>query len=432
MNPGPLAPEKAATHTSHTAIPKQYLAPFVLVTGLFFFWGIPNNLNDVLIRQFMKSFEITRLQAGLIQFAFYLGYFFLSMPAALLMRRFGYKAGLVTGMGLYSVGTFLFWPAALAQSYPFFLIALFVIASGLAFLETGASPFIAQLGDSDNSAWRLNFSQSFNTLGAITGAMVGTVFILSGVELSKSQVADKKAAGTYTAYLHYETLRVITPYLVLGCVVLLWGIIMLRTRFPQLSGEHGNTESAERGRISDLFQHSHFVQAVIAQFFYVGAQVGIWSFYIQYIKDYVSVSEKYAGYMLSGTLVAFALGRFSSTYLMRWVPAAKLMGIYTVVNIFLVTLSILFPGWIGVGAIFLTSFFMSLSFPTIFALGLVGLGANTKVGGSLIVMAIVGGALFPLLMGAVPTMANAMLIPLGCFVFIAYFSFWGSRVKQRA
>src|SRR5437660_8275947 len=184
---------------------REHLVPFVLVTALFFLWGIPNNLNDILIRQFMKSFAITRFQAGLVQFAFYLGYFTLSMPAALVMRSLGYKKGLITGLILYGAGTFLFYPAAQAQSYWFFLIALFVIASGLAFLETGASPFIAQVGDPASSERRLNFSQAFNPLGSIAGVLVGTTFIFSGVELSSAQVSAMKAAGQYNAYLQHET-----------------------------------------------------------------------------------------------------------------------------------------------------------------------------------------------------------------------------------
>ena len=177
------------------------MLPFFLVTALFLFWGIPSNMNDILIKQFMKSFEITRFKAGLIQSAFYMGYFLLAVPAALVMRRFGYKTGLVIGLFLYSAGTFLFWPAALVRQYGFFLFALFVIASGASFLETGANSFIALLGDPRTSERRLNFSQAFNPVGAVTGVLVGTIFIFSGVELNPQQVAALKTAGTYDAYL---------------------------------------------------------------------------------------------------------------------------------------------------------------------------------------------------------------------------------------
>ncbi len=419
----------------HKLVPRQHLIPFLLVTTLFFLWAIPHNLNDVLIRQFMKSFEITRLKAGLIQSAFYLGYFALSMPAALIMRRRGYKFGLVVGLFLYVSGTLLFWPAAIVGQYGFFLLALFVIAAGLGFLETGANPFIAQLGDPASSERRLNFSQAFNPLGAISGALIGTVFIFSGVELNKQQIAAMTAAGTYRAYLHHETLRVIRPYTVLAGVVFVLALLMIRTKFPDVGGERAAETASGRG-FRELFRFPHYVTAVIAQFFYVGAQVGTWSYFIQYIQAYTHQPEKVAGYFLTGTLVAFCIGRFTSTYAMKFVQPSLLMGAFAVTNVCLVAIGVLLPGWIGLGAIFLTSFFMSLMFPTIFALGIKGLGPNTKIGGSLLVMAIVGGAAFTPIMGlisdATGSMAMAMLVPLCCYLFIVYYSFVGSRIRTPA
>jgi MFS transporter, FHS family, L-fucose permease len=405
--------------------------PFILVTALFFFWGIPNNLNDILIKQFMKSFEITRFKAGLIQSAFYMGYFLLSMPAAFLMRKYGYKTGLVTGLFLFSAGTFLFWPAARVREYSFFLVALFVIASGLAFLETGSNSFIAVLGDPRTSERRLNFSQAFNPLGAITGVAIGTAFIFSGVELSPQQIAARKAAGTYDAFLRTETLRVVTPYLVLGSIVFLWALLILMTRFPRVAEEAD--VSHRHVKPTELFRHRHFVLAVVAQFLYVGAQVGTWSYYIQYIQDYTHEPEKVAGSILVGTLVAFGAGRFTATYLMKFFQPSRLMGVYALINVTLVTVAILFPGWGGVWAVFLTSFFMSLMFPTIFALGIKELGPGTKLGGSMIIMAIVGGAVATPVMGlifqATRSMAAAMLVPLACYAFIAYYAFRGSKVR---
>jgi len=412
------------------------MLPFFLVTALFLFWGIPSNMNDILIKQFMKSFEITRFKAGLIQSAFYMGYFLLAVPAALVMRRFGYKTGLVIGLFLYSAGTFLFWPAALNREYGFFLFALFVIASGASFLETGANSFIALLGDPRTSERRLNFSQAFNPVGAVTGVLVGTIFIFSGVELSTQQVTAYKAAGTYDAYLRGETLRVVTPYLVLGTVIFLWALLILRTKFPKVAEEAESSGNRLHGKTSDLIHYPHFVQGVIAQFLYVGAQVGTWSYYIQYIQDYTHRPEKIAGYFLTGTLVAFGAGRFTATYLMKFVPPTRLMGVYSIINTALVALAVLFPGWLGVGAVFLTSFFMSLMFPTIFALGIKELGPNTKLGGSIIIMAIIGGACAPPAMGlifqATHSMAVAMLVPMLCYTFIAYYAFYGSRVRVPA
>jgi FHS family L-fucose permease-like MFS transporter len=412
--------------------PKGNFLPFFLVTALFFLWGVPNNLNDVLIRQFMKSFEITRFQAGLIQFAFYIGYFVFAIPAGLFTRKLGYKAGFITGLTLFGAGAFLFWPAALIGRYSFFLVALFVIASGLSFLETASNPFIAQCGDPETSERRLNFSQAFNPIGSISGVLIGTVFIFSGIELSQQQIAVMQAGSTYPAYLRHEILRVVHPYMVLGLVAFAWAALIAFTKFPSVRGEDGS-ENENHGRIKDLVRYPHFILAVLAQFLYVGAQVGTWSYFIQYVQDYTHRPEKVAGYFLTGTLVAFCIGRFASAYLMKFVAPNKLMGVYSLINIALVFTGVFFPGPVGLWAIFLTSFFMSLMFPTIFALGLKGLGANTKIGGSLLVMAIVGGALFPPIMGLISdhlkSLALAYAVPLAAYIFVAYYSFLGSHVR---
>ncbi|HVB28655.1 MAG TPA: L-fucose:H+ symporter permease [Terriglobia bacterium] len=424
---------KPETNQSPQLFSPGNTVPFVLVTTLFFLWGIPNNLNDILIKQFMTSFQITRFEAGLVQSAFYLGYFCLAMPAAFLMRRFGYKAGLVTGLLLFGTGSFLFWPAALIGSYGFFLFALFVIASGLSFLETGSNTFIAVLGDPRTSEQRLNLSQSFNPLGSITGALVGTVFIFSGVELSNQQIGALKAQGTLGTYLQSETLRVIRPYVVLGVVVWVMAFLIMRTKFPTIKEEAQSKDSRDKGKLSDLLHYPHFLQGVSAQFFYVGAQVGTWSFLIQYIQDYTHQTEKVAGYLLTGSLVAFAIGRFVATYLMKFFRPNRLMGVFGIINILLVAVGVLFPGWVGVGAVFLTSFFMSLMFPTIYALSIKGLGANTKLGGSFIVMAIVGGATAPpamgLLYGAWHSMAVAMIVPLVCYAVVTHYAYYGCRMR---
>jgi MFS transporter, FHS family, L-fucose permease len=429
---GDVARSTGARAGSHL-FPVGHLVPFILVTVLFFLWGIPNNLNDVLIRHFMKSFEITRFQAGLVQSAFYLGYFLLAMPAAFLMRRVGYKSGFVTGLILFGAGAFLFWPAALAGSYGFFLFALFVIASGLSFLETASNPFIAQLGEADSSERRLNFAQAFNPLGAISGALIGTVFIFSGVELTPGEIAAHQAVGTYQAYLRFETLRVVKPYLVIGAFALMWAVLIARTKFPAIQSEHED-ESGDRGHLRELFRYPHFLFAVVAQFFYVGAQVGTWSYFISYVQEYAHQSEKVAGYFLTGTLVAFGVGRFASAWLMRFIHPGKLMGSYCIANIILVAVAVLMPGWLGLWCVFLTSFFMSLMFPTIFALGLKELGPNTKLGGSLLVMAIVGGAVLTPLMGFISEKTHSLAlgysVPLLAYVVIALYSYLGSQPRN--
>jgi len=285
-------------------VPAGQLLPFVLVTVLFYLWGIPNNLNDVLIRQFMKSFAITRFQAGLVQSAFYLGYFVLALPAALLMRKLGYKAGFVIGLLLFGVGTFLFWPAAVIGKYGFFLFSLFVIASGLSFLETASNSFIAQLGPAQNSEKRLNVSQAFNPLGSISGVLIGTIFILSGVELNSQQIDSLKAQHLYDAYLQSETLRVVRPYLVLGAVAVCWAFLIWRTKFPTIKAEH--EDGGNHGHFRELLQYPRFLWAVLAQFMYVGAQVGTWSYFIPYVQESTHQPERIAGYFLTGTLAAFA------------------------------------------------------------------------------------------------------------------------------
>jgi MFS transporter, FHS family, L-fucose permease len=412
-------------------LPTGHLFPFFLATGLFFLWGVPNNLNDVLIRQFMTSFAISRFQAGLVQSAFYLGYFLLATPAAMLMRRAGYKTGFLAGLALFGTGAMLFWPAAIVGKYSFFLFALFVVASGLSFLETAANPFIAQFGPPDSSERRLNFSQAFNPLGSIAGVLLGTAFIFSGIELTAPQIAHLQAIGQYHVYLHGETMRVVRPYVILGLIAWVWALMIARTRFPVLAGEdetgkHDSPMFPSR----QLLGHPNLLFAVIAQFLYVGAQVGTWSYFIQYVQEYAHQPEKIAGYLLTGTLAAFAVGRFVSAWLMRFVSPGRLMGIYSFSNVILVGIGVLFPGWIGLWSIFITSFFMSVMYPTIFALGIKDLGSNAKLGASLIVMAIVGGAVLTPLMGWISQVtgsgAIAYVVPLAAYLFVAWFSFWQS------
>jgi FHS family L-fucose permease-like MFS transporter len=435
-----LVPSLESQKTTNNAPPDHHLIPsgmglqFFLVTGLFFLWGVPNNLNDVLIRQFMTSFAITRFQAGLVQSAFYMGYFLLATPAALLMRRFGYKLGFIAGLLLFGTGTFLFWPAALLGRYSFFLFALFVIASGLSFLETASNPFAAQLGDLESAARRLNFAQAFNPLGAICGVLIGTVFIFSGIELNPQQIAQMQAAHTYHAYLQHETMRVVAPYIVIGAIAFFWAILIARTRFPTFAIEHENANE-DHGSFKELLRYPHFLLAIVAQFLYVGAQVGTWSYFIQYIQSSTHQPEKIAGYLLTGTLVAFAVGRFVSAALMQYIEPHRLMGIYGIVNIALLAVGIEFPGWVGLWAIFATSFFMSVMYPTIFALGIRGLGRNTKIGGSLIVMGIVGGAVLTPVMGLISeasrSFAIAYSIPLLVYVGVAMYSFFCTGIHHK-
>lgn len=408
-----------------------YTLTFILVTALFYLWALPNNLNDVLIPQFMKAFELNRLEAGLVQSAFYAGYFLFSFPAAKVMDRYGYKAGLLTGLVLFSTGCLLFYPASVVGVYGFFLFALFIIASGLAFLETGANTFISVLGPSESSEQRLNLAQAFNPLGAMTGVAAGTLFIFSGTEHSAEKIQAMQTDGTYQAYLQSEISRVGPTYLFIGAIVLLFCILIWKAKFPSFVNKAGEDEIHQHGKASALLQFPHFKKGVVAQFFYVGAQVGTWSYLIPYIKDYMHKSEKEAGSLLFISLLLFGVGRFASTALMKKVPAKVLMGIYSIINITLVSAAVLIPSEFGGWALIVTSFFMSLMFPTIFALGVKGLGANTKLGGSFIIMAIIGGAIWTPIMGLIAdksaSLAIAMIVPIIAYIYICYYSFIGSK-----
>jgi len=416
-----------------SVFPVGHMVLFSLVTVLFFLWGMSNNLTDILVQQFKKSFELSPVGAQLVQTANFLGYFFMAMPAALLMRRWGYKAGMVTGLLLFGSGMVLFWPAAVSGQYGAFLVALFTVGSGASFLETAANPFIAQFGPAETSEQRLNFSQSFNPPGTIVGVLIGSQFIFSGVEKKAPEIAQMKAAGTYQAYLHIEIMRVVPTYLAFGGVVLLCAFILSRMTFPSMHSEHEG-ETGDHGSFAQLFNYPHLWFAVAANFCNVGAQISSWSSLIPYMKQFTAVSERHAAYYLGfGVLGALALGRFVSTPLMKYVSPSRMLGIYGVMNVLLMAVTITQPGIIGAWAVVASGFFLSIMFPTIFALGLKGLGPNTKLAGSLLVMAIVGGAIFPPVLGYIAkttgSLAKGYVVPLCGFVVVALYGFLAPRVQ---
>jgi MFS transporter, FHS family, L-fucose permease len=420
--------------TKRAVFPVGHMVLFSLVTVLFFLWGMSNNLTDILVQQFKKSFELSPVSAQLVQTANFLGYFFMAMPAALLMRKWGYKAGMVTGLLLFGGGMVLFWPAAVSGQYLPFLVALFTVGSGASFLETAANPFIAQFGDPATSEQRLNFSQSFNPPGTIVGVLIGARFIFSGVEKKAPEIEEMRAAGTYQAYLHTEIMRVVPTYLAFGAVVLLCAFILSRMTFPSMHSEHEG-EAGDRGSFRQLFDYPHLWFAVLANFCNVGAQISSWSSLIPYMKQFTSVSERHAAYYLTGVLVALAVGRFVSTPLMRYVPPSRMLGIYGAVNVLLMAVTITQPGIVGAWAVVASGFFLSIMFPTIFALGLKGLGPNTKLAGSLLVMAIVGGAIFPPVLGFIArstgSWAKGYIVPLLGFVVVALYGFLAPRVQPK-
>ncbi len=414
--------------------PAGQMTLFVLVTVLFFLWGMSNNLTDILVQQFKKSFELSQFSAQLVQTANFLGYFCMAIPAALVMRRWGYKAGMVMGLTLFGGGMILFWPAAVSGQYVPFLIALFAVGCGASVLETAGNPFMAQFGPAETSERRLNFAQSFNPPGTILGVILGARFIFSGVELKAPEVAAMKAAGTYAGYLHTELMRVVPTYLVLGSVVLLFALALSRMKFPSMRGEHEDLSVAEdHGSFGQLLHYPHLWFAVLANFCNVGAQISTWSSLIPYMKQYTNVSERTAAGYLTATLIALMVGRFVTTPLMKYVSASKLLGAYGAANVLLIALAVVRPGMLGAYAIVASSFFLSIMFPTIFALGLKGLGPNTKLAGSFLVMAIVGGAIFPPVLGWIArqtgSLALGYIVPAIGFAGVALYGFLADRVQ---
>lgn len=418
------------------------MLPFLLTTAIFFVWGMSNNLTDILVQQFKKSFELNLLEAQLVQTAVFLAYATMAIPAALLMGRFGYKAGLLLGLVIFGVGTLFFWPAAVIGQYLPFLIALFVVGCGSSILETAANPLIARFGPADTAERRLNFAQAFNPPGTIVGVLIGTRFIFSGIENSPAEIALMKAHGTYAAYLHSEILRVVPTYVALGAGVLILATIIGLTRFPVILDSNADQGTATvradsnlGSSLGRLVRRPHLMLAVMAQFFYVGAQVGTWSTLIPYMRAYTAVSDRTAGYFLTATLIVMALGRIVSTALMRYVAPEKMMGIYATVNVVLLAFGVARPGIAGACAILVTSFFMSIMFPTIFASGVQDLGEDTKLGGSLLVMAIVGGAVFPPAMGwvarATSSVALGYLLPALGYVAVGLYVLIAPRIGRK-
>src|SRR3984957_3136722 len=417
---------KVKGNATQSVFPVGHMVLFSLVTVLFFLWGMSNNLTDILVQQFKKSFELSPVSAQLVQTANFLGYFFMALPAALLMRKWGYKAGMVTGLCLFGSGMVLFWPAAVSGQYLPFLVALFTVGSGASFLETASNPFIAQFGDPATSEQRLNFSQSFNPPGTIVGVLIGARFIFSGVEKNASEIEQMRAAGTYSAYLHTEIMRVVPTYLAFGAVVLLCAFILSRMTFPSMHSEHEG-EAGDHGSFRQLFNYPHLWFAVLANFCNVGAQISSWSNLILYMKQYTAVTERHASYYLTGVLVALAVGRFVLTPLMKYGSPSKMLGFYGVANVLLMAVTVTQPGIVGAWGVVVSGFFLSIMFPTIFALGLKGLGPNTKLAGSLLVMAIVGGALFPLVLGYIArstgSLALGYIVPLVGFAVVSLYGF---------
>jgi len=399
-------------------VTREFIVTFILVTSLFFLWGVAHSLLDVLNKHFQDMLGITRARSGLVQAALYGGYFVMAIPAGIFMNRMGYRKGIITGLLLYAAGAFLFLPATFIQTFEFTLFCLFVIACGLTFLETAANPYSSVLGPKETSEQRLTLSQSFNGLGWIIGPALGGMLILG--------------AGGEGDANKFSSMAL--PYILIGGVVLAVAFMFVITRMPDIhEGEHD--DHGDRGTYRGLLKVRHFRYAVVAQFLYVAAQTGINSFFINYVVETMpAYSPEKAAYLLSLGFVFFMSGRFIGSLFMSWFSPRQMLGIYALINTAAMALVMLGLGWPSLVALYLNYFCMSIMFPTIFALGLKDLGGMTKKGSSVLVMTIVGGAICPVIMGRIADvsgMAVGFIVPLICFAFIAWYAFFRAKGTKK-
>lgn len=388
-----------------TADGKNYLWPFVLVTSLFFLWGLAHSILDVLNKHFQETMEgVGKTESALVQAVMYGGYFVMALPAGQIIKRYGYRAGVITGLLLYGIGALLFIPGGQLLSFPFFLFSLFVIGCGLTCLETSANPYVTVLGNAEGAARRINLSQSFNGLGWIVGPLIGGHFAFA-VGTDKGSIA--------------------IPYAIIGVVVLCVALVFAQVKLPEVQAD-GGAQTASAHATDSLWQHRNFVYGLIALFLYVAAQTGINSFFINYVTEHASVSNVNASLLLGfGGMGLFMAGRMGGSWLMLRVRAERVL-LYCAVGATLAMAVLLSgAGVAGVAAFMLCYLCESIMFPTIFALALKGVGQHTKRASSFLIMSIVGGAVAPVLMGLIAdhaSMAMAFIVPLCCFVVIAAYA----------
>jgi MFS transporter, FHS family, L-fucose permease len=400
---------------------RTFAAAFALVTSLFFLWAIAHNLNDILIKQFEKALQLSRLQASFIQIAFYVAYFIFALPAGYAMKRIGLKRSMVMGLAFYGVGAIAFYPAAEIGTFGAFLTALFVIAGGIVCLEIAAGAFIVLAGAPERSAFRINLAQAFNGLGAVVAPIIGGIFIFSGHERSTAQMAQMSAAslaGFRVSELH----QVQAPYLLIGIVAFAIAGLIAMAQFPAES----RTSASQPVSYRALFRQRAFVGAVAAQFAYVGAQVAVWSFFIDFVKDTrPEIEERTAAYLLSASLFLFMLGRFSGSVLLRSVNAPSALTAYGVLACCATCGAVATTGYCSIACLMAISFFMSIMYPTIFALGIAAAGEQSQIGAAVMVMTIVGGAVIPPALGFLADhfgVRPAYLAVLVCFAVVIIFA----------
>lgn len=394
---------------------KQYIVILIFVTSLFMLWGIAHSMSDVLNKHFQEVLNVTKAESGLIQLSVFGAYAVMSIPAGLFMKRFGYKSGVLLGLSLFALGTFLFVPAADNSSFAFFRIALFILGCGMATLETVAHPFVAALGDQRTSDRRINFSQSFNAVGTMIGPAIGTYFLLRSVHVSGDELGAVRSL-----------------YMWIGIVILGIALAFALVKVPALQDPHSGADLHEsKPFVGKLIQQRHFVFAVVAQFFNVAAQAGTWAFFINYGHEKMGFSDEKAGSYMVLFMGMMTAGRFVGTWLMRFIAPNKLLAAFTAGNIVMCTIVAQSWGTPSFIALLMINFFFSIMFPTIFSLGLKDLGEKTKQASSFISMGVVGGAFFPLIMGRVADtdVASAYYLPIICYVVIFVFAAGFNKLK---
>ena len=387
---------------------KSYLVPFVLITSLFLLWGFAHGLLDVLNKHFQGVFTMTKAESGLVQFSTYIAYFLMALPAGAFMKRYGYRKGIIMGLLLFAIGAFGFIPAAFLHSATPFLIALFVIACGLCILETAANPYSTILGPSASAAQRLNLSQSFTGLGWILGPLVGGLLIFGASE--------------------GDSMALTKPYILVGGIVLFVALLFFFTKLPEIKPEEEEEVTAivEEKPAASIWKRRQFVRSVVAQFCYCAAQTGIFGFFINYVTEMdPGISNLRASRILAfGGMALFMIGRLSGSFTMKWLAPGRLLTWYSLLSAVCMALVVASVGTLSLYALYLSFFFMSIMFPTIFALGLEGMGVYTKKASSYIVMGVAGGAFSPMLMGYIgeENMALGFIVPLIAFLYILYFA----------
>lgn len=431
--------------TKPALVPKNLLLPFILITSLFALWGFANDITNPMVAAFKRVLELNNTQASWVQLAFYGGYFTMALPAAFFIKKYSYKTGVLLGLGLYAFGAVLFYPAAAWESYGFFLAALYILTFGLAFLETTANPYILSMGPEATATQRLNLAQAFNPMGALAGLFVAKTFILNSLQSNNTDengklIYDTLDAAAKAAVKSNDLMVIRNPYVILGLVVLAILVLIALVKMPESKDSDGKIDFG--GTMKRLLANRNFVEGTLAQMFYVGAQIMVWTYIYQYaesigISNYDAVNYAYA------SLGIFLVGRWVCTALLRIIPAANLLAGFAVLAMGFTLGAIFLEGMIGLYSLVGISFAMSLMFPTIYGIALEGLGEDSKFAAAYLVMAIVGGAIMPTLQGmildiggtgytdvkilGVPEVNFSFVLPLICFFLVWLFA---ARVRK--